>query len=85
MIVKNLQSLLDIGIQASGTAEAAFDIAILNDLSLTDIVAVGSKIQVSQVQNRRVATFFRTNELFPATGTNNTEGIFDFTFYIIFN
>jgi hypothetical protein len=43
IIVLNNQSLLDLAIQHFGDATAAFDIALANDLSITDEIVAGAK------------------------------------------
>lgn len=43
-IVKNNQSLIDIAIEALGSAELALDIALLNGISLTDVLEPGTSL-----------------------------------------
>lgn len=81
--VRNNQSLLDIAIQTSGSAEDAFDLALENDLSLTEHLTAGQNLTAIPVSNRRVVDFYVNNSIFPATATDEDDeriGIFDETF-----
>lgn len=40
------QTLMDVAIMATGTLESLFDIATLNDMSITDIPAVDTEILI---------------------------------------
>ena len=85
------QSIIDLAIQELGSADAAFELAIANGLSLTDMPEPGKTVQTmraSSLQNKRIAAYFLQRGLKPATGlTETTEdnGIFDFTFDFTFN
>lgn len=61
------QSLLDIAIQCCGSVEAVFDIAVLNDLSITDELVVGKAIQCDTVADVNIANYYRNRNLKPAT------------------
>lgn len=62
------QSLLDIAIQCCGSVEAVFDIAVLNDLSITDELIVGQTIQCNKITDVNIANYYRNRNLKPATG-----------------
>jgi len=62
------QNLLDIAIQHSGSVEAAFDLASINGLSITDAVAAGSNVAIASIASQPVVDFFSVNEIKPATG-----------------
>ena len=59
------QSLFDIAIQSCGSAEAAFDLAVLNGVSLTDDVTVDLSVPV--VIDADVASYFAKKNIQPAT------------------
>ena len=65
--VLNGQSLFDIAIQAAGTVEAVFDIALANGISITDDLEPGTVLVVPAVLNRQVAEYYRVNNIRPAT------------------
>jgi hypothetical protein len=83
------QSLLDIAIQALGAAEAAFDIALLNNLSITDTIAPGLELTLPAVVNTDIASYYAAKGLRPATGIEisavSSQHIFDTTFDNTFN
>lgn len=64
------QSLLDIAIQEYGTIEAAFDLALANDLEVTDMLAPGMTLElpVSEYEDREMARYFKSRNNHPATG-----------------
>jgi hypothetical protein len=62
------QSIFDIAIQRCGSAEAAFDIALLNDLSITDDLTTGQELIVPYIANTSVADYYTRKHLLPATG-----------------
>jgi hypothetical protein len=74
------QTLFDIALQYCGSAQAAYDIARLNDISLTD--EQSGEIEVPAAINARLAKYFRDNGLCPATFPVGEiiERIFDYTF-----
>jgi hypothetical protein len=63
----NGQSLLDIAIQAAGSVEAVFDIALAFVCSVVDELTPGAILQVPAVLNKRVAEYYHTNSIRPAT------------------
>lgn len=66
--VMNGQTLFDIALQCCGSVEAAFDIAVLNDIEVTSCPAAGSVVTVPDRANRKVADYFGRNGVRPATG-----------------
>lgn len=64
------QSLFDVAIQESGGVEAAFDLALLNGISITGALAAGSMLLGVGVVNKLVADYYRAKRLKPATGRN---------------
>ena len=65
--VLNGQSLFDIAIQAAGSVEAVFDIALANGISITDDLEPGTVLVVPAVLNRQMAEYYRINNIRPAT------------------
>ena len=61
------QTLFDIAIQSCGSAEAAFGLAVMNGLNLTDELLTGSDLVTPDVLNTDVATYFQTKNIQPAT------------------
>ena len=83
VIVQNGQSIFDIAIQKCGVIDAAYDIAILNRISVTDILIGGTILQLPDVLNKDIVNTFLLGNIEPATAItpdqyNNTirgEGI----------
>lgn len=67
MNVSENQSLLDIAIQSCGSAEAAFALAVLNGVNLTDDLIPGKELALPEVVNADVALYFKSKNLQPAT------------------
>ena len=66
--VQNNQSLLDIALMVSGSADAAYDIAIENGISITDKLTSGQKLTFSGTPvNKKVVDFYTINDIKPAT------------------
>ena len=73
MNVSDGQSLYDIACKALGSAAAAIQIALLNGISVTDNLLVGQDINIPDVVNKDIATFYANNGIDPATGMSDTE------------
>jgi hypothetical protein len=67
------QSFFDVGIQHSGAPEAAFDLAMLNGLSITDTLETGQVLNPAEVEGKRVFNYYKNNDLRPATGFTGDE------------
>ena len=81
----NNQSLLDIALQVSGSAEAAYDVALENGKSITDELTPGQELKFTGAQaNRKVVNYYTVNNIKPATDFKDEEQvnckIFDETF-----
>ncbi len=61
------QSLFDIAIQRLGSAEAAFALATLNGLSITDQPAPGDTLEMSKIIDNDIADFFSFKNVVPTT------------------
>lgn len=73
MRVSDGQSLFDIACIYLGAAEAAIQIALLNDISITDDLAVGQELKLPDVVNRDIVNYYANNGINPATGITDTE------------
>lgn len=65
--VRDRQSIWDIALQVCGDAEAAFAIAELNDVSLSEQLAVGTTLKVPSVMEKRVVEYYAQNKIVPAS------------------
>lgn len=70
IIALDNQTILDISIRYFGTADAAFEIATLNELSMTDDLEPGQKLLLPEVDygEQETVSFFVANKKQPATG-----------------
>lgn len=69
-IILHNQSLLDIAIQHTGTAENAFDLALANNRSITDDLEAGESIGLTAYgiqQNKDILSYYQAKKLQPAT------------------
>lgn len=63
------QTLLDLALQTSGTAESAMELALINSRSLSDELEAGDEITLPDTpQNRRMVKYYNINGILPATG-----------------
>jgi len=90
--VLSQQSLFDIAIQTSGDASAAFELALKNDISLTDDLTMGQELIFAAVFEKPIYNYYKNRELKPATGLTeevwndfDSDRIFDYTFNDKFN
>lgn len=67
--VRNNQSLLDISIQYKGTVEAAFTIALANNISLTDDLMTGQELIIPNTKyyNKLILDNYQGKGFLPAT------------------
>lgn len=64
------QSLLDLAIQHTGTAENAFDLALANGLSLTDDLEAGDWLVANSQElkaNKDILNYYTAKNIQPAT------------------
>lgn len=82
------QSLFDIAIQECGSAEAVVQLALLNDISITDNLQIGQSILLpNNIENKENVQYFKSRGLNPATDINKSlvrSGIFNRIFNKIF-
>jgi len=78
MRILEQQSLFDIAIQSCGSAEAAFELAVLNGVSVTDELPAGSEVKLTEarddaqiisvkVVDKSIVSFYTNKNLNPAT------------------
>lgn len=68
VIVKQGQCLIDIALQTTGSAEAAFDLAAANGISITDKLAPGIQLKRIDVVDAAVVAYYKANNITPASG-----------------
>ena len=64
------QTLFDIAIQSCGSAEAAFELAVLNGMSVTDDLVPGQELIMPDVVNNSISSYYDNKSLTPATASN---------------
>lgn len=65
--VKNGQSLFDIALQMCGSAESAFELALMNGLALSDELVNGQVLEVPAVAEKQIVQQYAVDNVFPAT------------------
>lgn len=76
VVVQHNQSLLDIAIQETGTAETVVAIAIANNISVTQLLEVGAEIVIPEdvVGNNEILKYYKKNNIKPVTGKTVSDG-----------
>jgi hypothetical protein len=64
------QNLFDVALQYCGAAEAIVEIAILNEIGVTDDINM-LNLKVPDYFNRKNAEYFSNNNFIPATNCSN--------------
>ncbi len=72
-IVKSRQNLFDIALQQCGSMEAAYDIATLNNLSLTDDLSIGTELTLPTATDTKTPQHYTANFIVPATAITRDE------------
>lgn len=65
--VTSQQSTLDLALQYCGSLEAAFDLALLNNVSITDDLSGGQQLDVPAALSKDVTKYYAVNDIRPAT------------------
>lgn len=65
--VREGQTLWDIAIQESGSIEAAFELAELNGLSVTDDLIANQVLTTATIRDSEIVTFFSSKNRKPAS------------------
>lgn len=69
------QSLFDLALQSSGSVEAAFELALLNSIGITDDIVPGINLSVASVVNKQIAAYYKNKGIKPATYSVTESGI----------
>lgn len=67
IIVQQGQNLIDIAIQHCGSATALVELAVLNDLSVTDDVAAGQELMLPTPINTALIDYYLSKSIVPST------------------
>ncbi len=67
IIVKNRQDVVDLAIQYSGNAEAAWSLCLLNNLSITGELHNRQQLLKAGIDNQFVTQYFETKSIEPAS------------------
>jgi hypothetical protein len=70
IITQERQTLFDIALQHCGDANAAFEIAEINNISLSGVPAVGTSMEVPEPEAplaKRIVEYYALNKISPAT------------------
>lgn len=61
------QSLFDLSLQECGGVEAVVAFAIVNGLSVTDVLTAGEEVVATDVVNPAITNYYKLHQLRPAT------------------
>ncbi len=67
VVVEDRQTLFDIALQMSGSIESVFELAMENDLSLTEDLNVQDLKEAGSVVNAQIKAHYESNKITPAT------------------
>lgn len=75
VIVLHNQSLLDACLQHTGTIESLFDLALANDLSVTDDLTAGQGFEIpsNAQKDKDILNYYTAKNIQPATGFTQTD------------
>ena len=78
--VLSRQTIYDISIQYTGTADNAFSIAFANQISISDKLTTGQFLNIPDtlVKDDKVLQYFKARLIVPATAIINTPSVFGF-------
>jgi|GEM_PF-2214681 len=78
------QNLLDVAVQCQGDIRSVFEIALDNDRSITDALAIDEKLNIktSQYENLDIEEYFRRRNQQIATASADDENINDTSDYV---
>ena len=83
--VLNNQSLWDISVQEYGSVEAVFELAMANDMGVTDLLTAGQELVLPEVDKNvvkpEVVAYYRRNGLHPVSGVSDPDLNFDLKNY----
>ena len=61
------QSLLDLALQHTGTIESIFELALLNEKSITDDMVTGASLLIGEISNKDILSYYTAKNIQPAT------------------
>lgn len=61
------QTLFDIALQNCGSIDAVFEIASLNDTSISTLPDTGMVLNIPVPKNGKIVKYYRDNDITPAT------------------
>ena len=75
--INHNQSLLDLAIQKNGSITTAFELALLNGISLTEELVPGQKLnfEKSTFSDDEIVNYFDNKKTMIATGFQNSDSI----------
>lgn len=75
LVVNHNQSLLDLSVQENGSVATAFELALLNGISLTDALIPGQQLNFvkSTLADDEIVGYFKNKKVKIATGFQNNE------------
>lgn len=68
----NNQTLLDIAIQSGGSVNVVFDLAIENEISITDSLEAGKLLRYQTISEPEIVNYYKYKGLLPATAIIDT-------------
>lgn len=71
--VNTCQSLFDLAVQHTGSAQAALEWAMLNGISLTEDLKVGQQLTPPDVADQQVVLTFQVGKLIPASSITQSQ------------
>lgn len=71
--VSSCQSLFDLAVQYTGTAQTALEWAMLNGISLTEDLQVGQQLTPPDVTDQQVVLTFQVGKLIPASSITQSQ------------
>ncbi|WP_172918364.1 hypothetical protein [Capnocytophaga canis] len=75
IVILHNQSLLDTCLQHTGTIESLFDLALANDLSVTDDLTAGQGFEIPNnvEKDKGILNYYTAKNIQPATGFTQTD------------
>ena len=74
IISKQGQWLGDITVRESGDLSSVVEMAVDNDISVTENMTIGSELVKPEAINRRVMNYYEINNIYPATAMEREPG-----------
>jgi len=75
------QSIFDIAVQELGSIEGAFELAMLNGISVTDELIPGQELILPIVLNKDIINYYANKGIKPATADNGAVESVDRVFF----